>query len=441
VKKVAVIGAGLSGLTCAYRLSQYGFDVQVFEARKRLGGRVFSLKTDTSFEELGGKNINDGGDAPHMLKLIEQFDLDLTIDHIPFSMKVLDGDNTIDIKELFKGKKLLEGDALEQLKPLIESKKNLGEILKEMFKDEPLLLRYFSLRISCYEGSSIYKLDTGYFYLGFLDVYNQMVEKVTSDNLGMYEMKSITGGNAKLIEALASKLKGKIHTEMVLKKVAFRDQRVQVTLDKNYMFDQVVLAIPGSCLQNIEFEEDVLEDDQYQAIETLQMGTNAKLMIPVKSNPSNEGFAILNSTTTWRNHDKSIITIYFGGKLNPISNKEKAYLEAKKDLSLVFGVEGMSEEIEIVPDNAESTYHHNGSLAMDWNKECYSLGSYSTFAPKTFDFFEQSINLCGERIRKVFRPIQNRLFFAGEFLVFDAQATLEGAVESGEIIAKAINCC
>jgi monoamine oxidase len=42
-RQVAVIGAGLSGLAAAYELQGLGYDVQVFEARSRVGGRVESL--------------------------------------------------------------------------------------------------------------------------------------------------------------------------------------------------------------------------------------------------------------------------------------------------------------------------------------------------------------------------------------------------------------
>jgi monoamine oxidase len=38
---VIVIGAGLSGLTCAYRLLDHGVDVVVLEARDRVGGRIW----------------------------------------------------------------------------------------------------------------------------------------------------------------------------------------------------------------------------------------------------------------------------------------------------------------------------------------------------------------------------------------------------------------
>jgi len=41
-KKVAILGAGLSGLLTAYRLKSLGYAIQIFEARDRLGGRIYT---------------------------------------------------------------------------------------------------------------------------------------------------------------------------------------------------------------------------------------------------------------------------------------------------------------------------------------------------------------------------------------------------------------
>lgn len=75
--RVVVIGAGFAGLSCAYQLKRVGADVQVLEARNRVGGRVFSLDT---FEpgkviEAGAELI--GGNHPTWMAYAKEFGLQL----------------------------------------------------------------------------------------------------------------------------------------------------------------------------------------------------------------------------------------------------------------------------------------------------------------------------------------------------------------------------
>src|SRR5947207_2235187 len=55
--RVAIIGAGFSGLACAYELVSAGYDVTVIEARDRVGGRVLSFN-----DFVDGKNVEGGGE-------------------------------------------------------------------------------------------------------------------------------------------------------------------------------------------------------------------------------------------------------------------------------------------------------------------------------------------------------------------------------------------
>lgn len=51
--KVIIIGAGLSGLSTAYGLRNSNFDVEIIEARPRLGGRIFTIEKENSQLEMG----------------------------------------------------------------------------------------------------------------------------------------------------------------------------------------------------------------------------------------------------------------------------------------------------------------------------------------------------------------------------------------------------
>lgn len=61
---VVVIGAGVSGLTCARDLQRAGFHAVVLEARDRIGGRLHTLKLPgESPVELGGQVVHGRGSA------------------------------------------------------------------------------------------------------------------------------------------------------------------------------------------------------------------------------------------------------------------------------------------------------------------------------------------------------------------------------------------
>ena len=64
--RVIVVGAGLAGLTCAYRLKQSGIIATVYEANTRLGGRCWTRRSDFAqgqIAEHGGEFIDQGHKA------------------------------------------------------------------------------------------------------------------------------------------------------------------------------------------------------------------------------------------------------------------------------------------------------------------------------------------------------------------------------------------
>ena len=61
-KSCVIIGAGFAGLSAAYKLKNAGWNVTVFEARDRIGGRVFSYRLPQNKElvcELGAEWVGE----------------------------------------------------------------------------------------------------------------------------------------------------------------------------------------------------------------------------------------------------------------------------------------------------------------------------------------------------------------------------------------------
>lgn len=50
--KVAILGAGIAGMTAAYELSQAGYECTILEARDRAGGRCWTIRGGDTITEL-----------------------------------------------------------------------------------------------------------------------------------------------------------------------------------------------------------------------------------------------------------------------------------------------------------------------------------------------------------------------------------------------------
>lgn len=68
MKPIAIIGAGITGLTAAFYLKREGFPVTVYEASGRVGGVIQSLRTDGYIAEFGPNTILET--SPRITQLI-----------------------------------------------------------------------------------------------------------------------------------------------------------------------------------------------------------------------------------------------------------------------------------------------------------------------------------------------------------------------------------
>ena len=71
-KQVIIIGAGISGLVCAYRLKALGVNVALIEKSPQVGGVIQSLQVD---EFLIEKGPNSTRGTPEFLSLIEELQI------------------------------------------------------------------------------------------------------------------------------------------------------------------------------------------------------------------------------------------------------------------------------------------------------------------------------------------------------------------------------
>ena len=81
MKKIVVVGAGIAGLTAAYRLTQEGNDVTVLEAKNRVGGRLFTFEWEGFHIEFGAHFVT--GADQLLLQIVRS--LELEQERVPFN--------------------------------------------------------------------------------------------------------------------------------------------------------------------------------------------------------------------------------------------------------------------------------------------------------------------------------------------------------------------
>lgn len=160
--KVAVIGAGLAGLTTAYRLHQQGIDVDLYEARPRVGGRVFTALISDKIIELGGHNFTDGGEAINLRRLVDECNLELAVDKLSVNTDYFDGEKQISVETLLEENRFDPTTLLLKMNELISKSKNMQEVMQGLFDKHHLLYKVLSVKLGAYEGASLSLLSSYY---------------------------------------------------------------------------------------------------------------------------------------------------------------------------------------------------------------------------------------------------------------------------------------
>ncbi|HSW87429.1 MAG TPA: NAD(P)/FAD-dependent oxidoreductase [Rhabdochlamydiaceae bacterium] len=443
--KVVVVGAGLAGLTTAYRLHQKGVDVHVYEARNRVGGRVFTAKIGENIAELGGQNVTDGGEAENIQRLIEELNLELTGNKVDLNHSYFTGEEFIPIQQLLASIKCDPEILKKQLDDLGQRSRNMREVLNGLFEEEDPLYKTMAVRLAAYEGAPIDKLSSCYTN----SLYHMLLGGISAAHQGSGEetnhvhLVSLKGGNALLPEKMAQTLGDKLHLNKPLKKIAKADNSFLLTFqdDQKVQADVLVLAIPCSVYEAIVFEGDILPSERLEAIKNVQYGTNAKIMVPFHIPPL-EGTAIINDrSANFFDADRSILTMYYTGEASVFTSDTIEHTYNQNRTMMEMGFKDACPPL-ILPVFAKdlSFALYEGPVGYSWPNDPYAKGSYSCIAPGQETVFTSLKEVRGEIVKTLFAPIDQKLYFAGEHasILMDFPGTMEGACESGERAARMI---
>jgi monoamine oxidase len=449
--RVVVVGAGLAGLTCAYRLQRSGIIATVYEANTRLGGRCWTRRGDFAqgqIAEHGGELIDQGHTTIRQLAQELGLPLDNLLAAEPNGSTIFlnfDGaayfyrDAVRDLKRIWQP---LHRDLIEAGYPTLYNNYTArGAQLDQMSVTDwinqtvpgglssplgQLLEVAYTIEYGaeCDVQSAlnlIYLL--GYNSPGQFTVFGQSNEKY-----------HVRGGNDRIVTRLTDLLGSQIITGRTL--VALRRNPAgtyTLTFHVGHHFtdvtaDYVVLALPFSILKDsVDLTEAGFSKLKMIAIQELAMGSNSKLNVQFESRPwaalrcngetySDRGYQATWDVTRAQPGTAGILVDYTGGKVADTFCTGTPEERAAEFLT----------QIEPVLPGLSS--HWNGRATVDcWAGNPYSLGSYSYWQVGQY-----------ARFAGVEREPQNGVHFCGEHTSIDAQGYLEGAVETGERAANEI---
>lgn len=445
MSKIIIIGAGLAGLTTAYRLLQKGFDVEVFEANSRVGGRVHSVfirnfDEEYSVAELGGQNIADGGEAENVLGLCRELNIPLIDDYIDFSALFFDGQHFHDTRALRTLPFSVE-EIDERLSALSSTCDSMQEVIDILLKDQPLLKRLFTFMLTGYEGSPPHLLSTYH----HMDTFKYMLHGGLSSaheadmETAPLHMQTIKNGNSILPQKLADILNERLHLNKTLKKIG-RNTAKQLVLQfsdgTQIEADKLILAIPASIYTDIDFSDNIIPAEQLHNIQKIQYGANAKILTPIRYEHITYNTIISDQMVGFFNADKKLLNLYFVNDDGHYYFKDHAYQKSIDILRNGYKSVEFSNALPVIADETLFKQYQNPA-AKSWIASPFARGSYSNFGVGHENFLSEIVFYKNIPIKNAFYPVNDQLFFIGEHTsIISEIGTMEAAVESGERIAK-----
>ncbi|BCD97264.1 flavin monoamine oxidase family protein [Marinagarivorans cellulosilyticus] len=473
--EVIVVGAGLAGVHCSYRLKESGVNVALYEASKRTGGRTFSTEKGyfegDQVAELGGELI----DTDHVVMQHFAKEFDLQLDNLPNS---LPKNIAYGYQYNIGGKFLTQKQIIEAFKPIDQAIRKINLELAELenngsdcdvntrrkeIDSQTTLIQFLQNN-----GASDTLMKVLHF--AFVGEFGLEMEQLSVFNLlDLYpcgrngacvsyiegkgdkqefkpfgdsdEIMRFHDGNEGPAREMTKRLGESIHTEHELVALARKDDHYIASFKTAHgntlkvKAPHIVLALPFSTLRKVKIAAGTLRQSNIDIINTITYGTNAKLMGQFKSrkpwrSKGHDGSLVIDQKTTlerdihnlWdtsrgQEGTQGLWTNFVGGNAG-------------------FSVgEGTAEEqwhslltpLDAVYPGVKEGYLGN-SARMLWPIHKWSLGSYMAIkagdvdlaANMPYEDNDGSLQFCGEHTSEAF------------------QGFMEGAAETGARAASAI---
>jgi monoamine oxidase len=448
--RIVIVGAGLAGLSCAYRLQRAGLGCSVFEANPhRVGGRCWTAR---QFKY--GQTAEHGGEF---------------IDTRHRRIRALAQGFGLELKDLYgepiggRGRRWLDGEL--RAAPL--HRHDWRTFQREIYRTARRIGRW-DYRNPTRAARALDEMTAAEWVEehvpgGMGGVAGGLIGVWLSGDLGLDpdrlsaigliaewvvpapgadERYSIRGGNDQLVTRLAGSLPdGTVRMDAPLQRLSKRSDGTYEMrfggVAKTVRADHLVLALPFTTLREVDLSGAGFSRKRLECIQRLGMGTNAKVLMQLEEPPQRYGrwngdmvgddpYLFTWDSTLRQRGRGSIITTFLGGRSGagglPATRAHGPSPRAVTQSTFRDVSRGGATRIPGLRAG------FNGSTWTDkWVLDPWVKGSYAAFLPGQYTRYYGYAGRSEGRVR-----------FAGEHTQTDAQGYLEGAVRSGEKAAMSI---
>lgn len=395
--RVAVVGAGLAGLAAAEALARDGAEVVVFEARDRVGGRVWSRRLDNgALVEMGAEFILPG--AHTLSGLVERLGLEFWDKGMFYGDREPRGGIGVDPVQLHAATEAIAAALADG--PAGASGRSASTFLDGLDLHpgarEAIEAR---LEISCVSTADCIDASA----LAGLAAHSHDA------------CPSIAGGNQQLALALAELLGAAVRLRSPVDRITWSEREARVTAAGNELdVDRIVLALPATVVGRIDFSP-ALPPALGEAYAAVAVGHAAKLFVPLGSTPGPSAvMAVAERYWTW--------TGAAGGAVQPVVNAFAGSAPALERLEVEQGPETWLASLTRL--RPELALDASSAVLSTWADDPWVEAAYSTTVPPV----------------AAWAPV-GPFHACGEHTAGDAHALMEGALRSGVRVAGEIVRC
>lgn len=389
--RVAVVGAGLSGLACAWMLHQTGHDVLVLEARDRVGGRTWSATLPNGVVvERGGEWIEAG---QHTIRRVcAVLGLPLAPHGVRFHRRRVGG----------------------VVPTLAQLEETLTRVAAEIPPGDCSLAEAFERALGDgYAGDPAY-LRIATSTAGDPARASARLHVARAEAARVDGAVRVVGGNQRICRAMAEALGDRVRlaTPAVAVSVTGSGAAVTTADGEEVAADRVVVAVPLAMLEEIVWEPG-FPDPWRAGLRGVLTGTACKLSVPVAATAAPDG--VQHPRRAW----------WAWNSLDPAGDTGVAAVssfaggdDARNALAVGAGPHTWTRAVADLRPDLE--VRAADALVTDWHEDPWSRGGYSYVAAGRHPGTEETLS----------RPV-GPLLLTGEYTAGAASGTMEGALASG----------